>query len=89
MRRNEMDKTFITIEIGKMIKKELGIGELAGESLLFGVAGGFDSLTLLNFILELENKFDVIIPDDDLVPDNFSTVDRIAEYIETLVKSNE
>ena len=78
-----MDKTFIREEISEMIKNELGISELAGESLLFGVAGRFDSLTLLSFILEVENKFNVIIPDDDLVPDNFSTVDRIAEYIVT------
>lgn len=83
-----MDKIIIKNEISEMIKKELGISELASESLLFGVAGGFDSLTLLSFILELENKFDVIIPDDDLVPDNFSTVDRIAEYIVTLLNKN-
>ena len=83
-----MDKTFIREEISEMIKNELGISELAGESLLFGVAGGFDSLTLLSFTLEVENKFNVIIPDDDLVPDNFSTVDRIAEYIVTLLNNN-
>lgn len=83
-----MDKKFITNRISEMIKKELGVSELAGEALLFGVAGGFDSLTLLSFILELENTFDVIIPDDDLVPDNFSTVDRIADYIATLLDDN-
>lgn len=83
-----MNKTFIKNEIIEMIKNEIGISELTSDSLLFGVAGGFDSLTLLSFILELENKFDVIIPDDDLVPDNFSTVGRITEYIATLINND-
>ena len=76
-----MDNASIKKEIKRMIEQEF----IEGEDLLFGVAGGFDSLSLLGFILDLERKFDVIIPDDDLVPKNFATIDSIADYITTLI----
>ncbi len=51
------------------------------ENILFGTSTGFDSTQLLEFILNLEEEFDIIIPDEDLVPDNFSSLRAIAEYI--------
>lgn len=51
------------------------------ENILFGTSSGFDSTQLLEFILNLEKEFDIIIPDEDLVPDNFSSLQAIAEYI--------
>lgn len=80
-----MDNASIKKEIKRMIEHELKMEFIEGEDLLFGVAGGFDSLSLLGFILDLERKFDVIIPDDDLVPKNFATIDSIADYITTLI----
>ena len=51
------------------------------DNILFGTSSGFDSTQLLEFILQLEEEFDIIIPDEDLIPANFSSLQAIAEYI--------
>lgn len=40
-----------------------------------------DSLTLTALISELENEFDIEIDMDELVPENFNTVDAMAELV--------
>lgn len=40
-----------------------------------------DSLNLINFVVELENKFDIELPDEYLLPENFTSIDFLAEYI--------
>lgn len=42
---------------------------------------GFDSIALMEFILHLEQEFEINIPDEDLDPDIFYTVDTVASYI--------
>ena len=74
----------VNISIRKLVKEKLNlkedISEIADE-FLFGVANGFDSTSLLELILELEDTFDVIIPDEDLIPDNFASISKITNYI--------
>ena len=43
---------------------------------------GFDSINMLQLILELEEKFDISISDDDLDIDNFNSVKSITALIE-------
>lgn len=40
-----------------------------------------DSMSILYLIGELESKFDVELPPDEVVQTNYETVDRIAEYV--------
>ena len=40
---------------------------------------GIDSFSLLEILLYLEREHGIFIPDEDLAPDNISTVGRIAE----------
>lgn len=80
-----MEIAKIKLEIKKLVEEKISIVNVDENQLLFGVAGGFDSLSLLNFILELESKFDIVIADDDLVPDNFTSIDSIANYISSLL----
>ena len=40
-----------------------------------------DSLSLLKLVLFLEEKFGVSVGQDELVPENFSTVDAICKYV--------
>jgi acyl carrier protein len=42
-----------------------------------------DSLDLLTLISAIEDEFEVEIPDEDLVPDNFSSIGKIAAYVES------
>jgi acyl carrier protein len=43
-----------------------------------------DSLDLLKLISALEEEFDVQIPDEDLLPENFSSIGQIAAYVHSL-----
>ena len=40
-----------------------------------------DSMSILYVIGELESKFDVELPPDEVVQTNYETVDKIAEYV--------
>ena len=40
-----------------------------------------DSAGLLSFVVYLENKFGLTIPDEDLLPENFSSLAAISNYI--------
>jgi acyl carrier protein len=74
----------VNVEIMKMLKEQLritSVNDQFNDDLLFGAASGFDSTRLLEFILLIEDKFDIIIPDEDLVPGNFSSISKIANYI--------
>lgn len=44
--------------------------------------GLLDSAAILELILWVENEFNLEIDEEDLSPDNFGTIRKIAEYIE-------
>ena len=45
-----------------------------------------DSVGLITCIVFIEERFDLKIPDEDLLPENFSTIHNIADYIRSKVK---
>lgn len=44
-----------------------------------------DSLSLINFVVELENSFGVELPDEYLLPENFVSISNLAGYIQNLM----
>jgi acyl carrier protein len=54
--------------------------ELADETNLFE-AGIVDSAGLITFICFIEKEYGITVPDEDLFPENFATVARIAGYL--------
>ena len=40
-----------------------------------------DSLGIFKIISFLENEYDIIVEDDDLVPENFNTIGSISELV--------
>ncbi len=48
--------------------------------------GILDSLTLVIFMNEIEQEFDIQIPEDKLQPEFFDNINRIVELIEMLQK---
>ena len=48
--------------------------------------GILDSLTLVIFMNEIEQEFDIQIPEDKLQPEFFDNIKRIVELIEMLLK---
>jgi len=47
--------------------------------------GVVDSTAVLELTLYLEETFGISIPDEEIVPDNLDSVDRIVAYIESKV----
>jgi acyl carrier protein len=43
--------------------------------------GTIDSAGLIHLVGYIEERFDLIVPDEDLVPEKFTTIASIAEYI--------
>lgn len=41
-----------------------------------------DSLTIVELVAFLEAKFGIRVQDDDLVPENFKTIDEIVAFVE-------
>ena len=46
-------------------------------------SGVLDSLGVLDLVSFVEGEFSVHVTDDELVPENFQTIDRIAAFIES------
>jgi acyl carrier protein len=44
-------------------------------------SGILDSLSLLKLVLFLEKKFGVVVGPEELVPENFKTVDEVCSYL--------
>jgi acyl carrier protein len=69
-------------QVRSFITSELS-GDLSSirddESLL--EAGIIDSLAMLQLVAFLEKQFDLRILEDDMMPDNFESLDAIAAYV--------
>ena len=48
-------------------------------------SGTLDSFTLPDLVTGLEEEFGVAIPDSDLVPERFDTINKIEAYLDTKV----
>ena len=55
---------------------------IEGTNLISG--GILDSLDIMNLIMALEDEFDIEIDVDELVPDNFNTIEAMKQLIEKL-----
>lgn len=45
--------------------------------------GYFDSFSLANLVVELEEAFAIEISGEDIVPENFRTIEKIADMIDS------
>ena len=48
---------------------------------LIGVVPEFDSMTIVNLLGELEEQLDVSLDDDDVIAENFESIDTIVTLI--------
>lgn len=75
-----MDRRSKLIEILKSVtKKEVNIGP---EESLFE-SGILDSFALPDLVSALEQEFSIQIPDSDLNPRKFDSIQRIEEYLDS------
>jgi acyl carrier protein len=43
--------------------------------------GVLDSLSQLRLVIFIQEQFDIVVDDEDIVPENFNTVDKICAYL--------
>jgi len=63
----------------------LGDGELLKDDTSFLEQGILDSTGILELIMFLEESFGIKIEDDDLVPENLDSLERIAAFLDRKV----
>ncbi|HEX2030314.1 MAG TPA: acyl carrier protein [Actinomycetota bacterium] len=68
-------RSYITDELGVDVRA----GDLDGDSPL--LEGVLDSVTLFRLVSFLEEEFSVTIEDHELAPENFGSLNRIAEFV--------
>jgi acyl carrier protein len=71
------------------IKKELAVGSKRNiqmdDDLLS--AGIIDSLGVLQLVAFIEDQFDIQMPDEDVVLENFQSVNSLANYLDNFQKA--
>lgn len=77
-----MDRRAKLIEILKTVTKKDSL-PAAGESLFD--SGVLDSFALPDLVSALEREFSIQIPDSDLNPRKFDSIERIEEYLDSRV----
>lgn len=74
----EIQDTVIQVVTSTLRKKSKNLGL---DDPLLSSNGHFDSFSLMELVLHLEETFSIEIPDDELDPDTFHSVNTIADYI--------
>lgn len=49
---------------------------------------GMDSLQFIEFVVSVEEEFDIVIPDEALLMDNISSLNGFITYIESIIEEN-
>lgn len=75
----------IEIEVRKMLRDVLSLGArtdtLSRESPLLGALPEMDSMAVVNVIAAIEDRFDVVVEDDEITGDVFSTLGTLVEFV--------
>ncbi|MCL2050378.1 MAG: acyl carrier protein [Lachnospiraceae bacterium] len=69
-------------DIKAIVCKNLSIIEIDIETPLY--KKGIDSMNLLFILNEIENFFEIRVPDDELLISNFETIEQISKLVKTL-----
>jgi acyl carrier protein len=73
--------------ISDLLADILGLGErrkgLTADTELFGAIPELDSLSVLELATALEERYDVVIDDDDFTGEVFATIGSLADFVIT------
>jgi len=74
----DLEETVLKLVAVTLDKK---LDKIKPDAPLFSSQEGFNSFALMEFVLRLEDTFGLSIPDEDLDPDIFYSVQTIASYL--------
>ncbi len=77
MTTKEVIRKFV---VQKLAKKKEHMHVLDNEDII--TAGIVDSLAMMHLVMFIEETFSVTIKDEDLIPDNFDSIDSITSFVE-------
>jgi acyl carrier protein len=60
------------------------VGEFSGDTALFGALPEFDSMAVAHLLTGIEERFDVLIEDDDVEAEDFGTFGQLLALVERL-----
>jgi acyl carrier protein len=69
-----LNKIFKEFGIEREIEKDIELSDL-----------GFDSIRIMELIILIEEELDIVIDDDDLVGENFETVETVIKLLEKYI----
>lgn len=88
---NTTDPTTIRSEVRKFLAENFILddgGVSLGNDDSLTQAGVLDSMGVLELIMFVEERFGVVIPDEDTLPENLDSVTRIVSYVERRLAAN-
>ena len=72
-------------EVTRVLDEVLSLGGRAAsytrDTRLLGAVPQFDSMAVVSLITTLEERFDIVIPDDEIDSDVFATVGSLADFV--------
>ena len=80
-----MDTNIIISEIQQYIEKNILAEGVEVDAATDLKQACIDSFSTVEFILFIERKFGVSIPDEKLIPDNFKTLQSLAAIVQELM----
>lgn len=75
-----MEETLRQFILSDMLKGR-DVGELSSDRSLLQ-SGILDSVGLLRLLLFIEEQFEVSVEDEELVPENFDTIQSLARFVQ-------
>jgi acyl carrier protein len=82
--KQELRETILQLASAALGKK---LRRISPDAPMFSSQDGFDSIALMEFILRLEDTFNMKIPDEDLDPEIFYSLETVAAYVLTRLES--
>ncbi len=75
------DRSSIREKLSTFIQSELAQGEVDIEKESLVESGVIDSLGIMKLVEFIDKEFSIAIGDDELLPDNFETLDTITDLL--------
>lgn len=81
-----MESNIIIEDIKKYIENNILSSDVRIDASTNLQQAGIDSFSTVEIILFIERQYGVMIPDDQLVPDNFKTLQALAATVQALLQ---
>lgn len=81
-----MESNIIIEDIKKYIENNILSSDVRIDASTNLQQAGIDSFSTVEIILFIERQYGVMIPDDQLIPDNFKTLQALAATVQALLQ---